>query len=196
LILTFSKGAAVSLDVSALLSRYFSGDALETMIVHGRVVAGLSLDICRYCGLSGDECDFVQEAALLHDIGVCQVNAPEIGVQGDHPYIMHGILGRSILEREGLSRHAMVCERHIGVGLTAADIAAQKLPLPCRDMAPTTVAEEIVCFADLFFSKKPGRLEQKKSPDVIRRKLALFGGDKVQIFDSWMGRFGAAVRTG
>jgi uncharacterized protein len=183
-------------DVVDVLGRYLWGEALEAVVGHGRAVAGLSLAVCRLEGLSGDECDFVRQAALLHDIGVCRVDAPWIGVHGEHPYIMHGVLGREILEAEGLPRHALVCERHIGVGLTAGDIVSQRLPLPVRDMSPTTLAEEIICFADLFFSKKPGKLDLRASPDRVREKLAPFGNHKIQIFDRWMGRFGAALDSG
>jgi uncharacterized protein len=184
------------LDVIGILGKYFEGEALANVATHGRVVADLALAVGREASLPGEECTFIEEAAILHDIGVCRVAAPEIGALGHHPYIMHGILGREILEREGLRRHSLVCERHIGVGLTINDIIVQQLPLPCRDMAPRTTAEEIICFADLFFSKKPGRLEHRKPAEQVREKLSFFGQDKVQIFDTWMVRFGAALRVG
>lgn len=183
----------MAVDMEAILTRYFTGAALEVVITHGRMVADLSQAIGRGIGVPAAELGFMEEAALLHDIGVCRVAAPEIGLHGAHPYIMHGILGREILEGEGLPRHALVCERHIGVGLTAADIASQRLPLPPRDMTPCTLAEEIICFADLFFSKKPGRLERRKPVEKVRAKLAGFGAAKVQIFDSWLRRFGAGL---
>ena len=37
-----------------------------------------------------------------------------------------------MLDSEGLPQHALVCERHIGVGLTMEDIRLQKLPLPFK----------------------------------------------------------------
>jgi len=182
----------MSLDTGGVLQRYFTGEALKVMVTHGRVVADLALAIGRGQALSDTELEFIEEAAMLHDIGTCRVEAFDIGLHGPHPYIMHGILGRQILEEEGLPRHALVCERHIGVGLTVSDIVKQRLPLPQRDMIPLTVPEEIICFADLFFSKKPGRLERRKPVAKVRAKLAGFGVDKVQIFDSWLERFGAA----
>lgn len=181
------------LDSMAILKRYFHGEALEVIVTHGRVVADLACAIGNGVKLPAEEISFLEEAAMLHDIGVCRVHAPGIGVYGEHPYIMHGILGREILEGEGLSRHAMVCERHIGVGLSVADIVNQQLPLPRRDMMPLSIAEEIICFADLFFSKKPGKLEHRKSVEQVRAKLAHFGSDKVQIFDTWVGRFGVGL---
>jgi uncharacterized protein len=172
-----------------LLEKYFKGDALDVVAVHGRVVADLALDICRQLNVTVNDCRFVEEAALLHDIGVCQIYAPKLGLYGEHPYIMHGIIGREILEREGLPLHALVCERHIGVGLTVDDIISQNLPLPQRDMSPLTLSEEIICFADLFYSKSPGKVTVKKSPEQVRKKLAGFGEGKLQIFDKWIEMF-------
>lgn len=161
--------------------------------VHGRVVAGLAGEIALSLELPAEERLFIEEAALLHDIGVCRVRAPEIDLHGEHPYIMHGVLGRKILEEEGLFRHAMVCERHIGVGLTEADILTQKLPLPLRDMQPVSTVEQIICFADLFFSKKMGHLESRKSTGQVRLTLSKFGETKLEIFDEWLKCFGAVL---
>lgn len=157
------------------------------------MVADLALTIATKSGLSGDDCTFIEEAALLHDIGICQVLAPGIGMYGENPYIMHGVLGRHILESEGFPRHALVCERHTGVGLTIEDIVSKNLPLPHRDMTPQTIPEEIICFADLFYSKTPGKLEKRKTPEKVRQKLSVFGDDKLQIFDRWMERYGKVV---
>ena len=181
------------LDTYAVLKRYFEGDLLELIVTHGRSVANLALDVGRSLDLADDELDFLEEAAMLHDIGVCRVHAPGIGIYGDSHYIMHGILGRIILEEEGLPRHALVCERHIGVGLSEVDIVSQGLPLPLRDMTPQVLTEEIICFSDLFFSKKVGELSHRKSAQRVREKLADFGEGKVQIFDTWLVRFGAAL---
>ena len=181
------------MDVHLILNRYFQGDILTMIVIHGSAVANLSVNIGCSIGLAESEIQFLAQAAMLHDIGICRVSAPEIGLFGKHNYIMHGILGREILEAEGYPRHALVCERHIGVGLTEEDIVSQGLPLPIRDMTPQNITEEIICFADLFFSKKPGALEQIKSVECVRRKLSKFGEKKLQIFDSWMLRFGKAL---
>lgn len=179
-----------------LLGRYFEGQALAVIVGHGRAVAGLALRVCRRLGLEEEACRFVEEAALLHDIGVCRTRAPDVGLDTGFPYIMHGIIGREILEREGFPRHALICERHIGVGLTVEDIIRQGLPLPQRDMSPLTTAEEIVCFADLFYSKSPGRITHQKPPEKVRTKLAAFGEGKALIFDRWMERFGGGLEAG
>lgn len=178
-----------------LLAKYFKGEALAAICTHGHVVAELAVSVCRHLGQPEEECRFVEEAALLHDIGVCRTTAPAIGLEVGFPYIMHGIIGREILEGEGLPRHGLVCERHIGVGLTVEDIIRQQLPLPQRDMSPVSVAEQIICFADLFYSKSPGKLLQRKSPEKVRSKLAAFGDAKALIFDQWMESFGAVLQS-
>ncbi len=178
-----------------MLARYFQGETLAVLIGHSRAVADLALDVSHCLGLPADECRFVEEAALLHDIGVCRIHAPKLGLHGEHPYISHGILGRGILELEQMPLHALVCERHIGVGLTVEDIITQSLPLPHRDMSPVSIHEQIVCFADLFYSKSPGKVTHRKSPEQVRHKLAGFGEVKVQIFDRWFGIFGAGLHV-
>lgn len=176
-------------DTEKMLAGYLSGFSLEIVLVHSRNVADLALRVCDHLRLGQEDRKFIEEAALLHDIGVCQVNAPDIGLHGTHPYIEHGVLGRAILEELGYPLHALVCERHIGVGLSQEDIELQNLPLPRRDMSPVSLNEQIICFADLFYSKTPGRLSERKSPEKIRKKLASFGSEKVKLFDCWMEKF-------
>jgi hypothetical protein len=33
----------------------------------------------------------------------------------------------------------------------------------------------------------------QKSPEQVRKKLAGFGGNKIQIFESWLDRFGTSL---
>ena len=72
--------------------------------------------------------DFVYEAAMLHDIGVYLTHAPSIYCTGEEPYIRHGIIGAELLRNEGYPKHALVCERHTGTGLTVDDIISQEKP--------------------------------------------------------------------
>ena len=180
-------------DTMGLLGKYFKNEVMDMVVIHGKMVSELALQTGQHLGMSGTELQFLEEAAMLHDIGICRVHAPGIGMHGEAPYIRHGIIGREILEGEGLPKHALICERHIGVGLTIDDITSQKLPLPLRDMTPQSVAEEIICFADLFYSKTPGKLERRKSVDRVREKLAGFGAGKVIVFDEWLKRFGVIL---
>jgi uncharacterized protein len=174
-----------------LLKKYFvaNEDSFAIVSEHSRMVADKALRIAVNLGNSEIDMQFIEEAALLHDIGVSRTHAPKIGCHGDAPYLYHGILGREILEAEGFQSHAMVCERHIGVGLTVDDIVRQKLHMPRRDMTPVTMEEKIICFADLFFSKRPGLLRHEKTIDQIRQNLAQHGMRKVSIFERWLIEF-------
>jgi uncharacterized protein len=131
--------------------------------------------------------NFIYESAMLHDIGIVFTDMPRLGSYGNHPYIVHGILGRAMLEKIGLLRHAMVCERHIGVGLTKG-YPPQKLPLPLRDMVPVTLEEKIVCYSDKFFSKTLSDNKEKTKEEILQ-SLSRFGRDKMEKFLSWMDEF-------
>lgn len=178
------------MDPLAILSKHFTGSerALEIVVEHSLAVAEKALAVGRRMDAQVD-LQFLREAAMLHDIGVCGIRAPDIGCTGSYPYITHGIIGREILDMEGFPAHALVCERHIGVGLTRNDIIAQNLPLPPREMAPVTMEERIICFADLFFSKRPGTLRKEKTVDEVKSNLARFGSEKVALFEAWLHEF-------
>lgn len=133
--------------------------------------------------------NLIREGALLHDIGSCLTSHKILGEKEGKPYILHGVLGREILEKENLPKHALIAERHIGVGITKEEIVKQKLPLPKREMIPETIEEEIVTYADCFFSKKEGFLEREESIKEIKAELAHFGLEKVKKFEEWMKKF-------
>ena len=118
---------------------------------------------------------------MLHDIGVFLTHAPEIYCMGDQPYICHGVLGAELMRADGYPRHALVCERHTGTGLTVADIIAQNLPLPHRDMCPVSLEEKLVCFADKFYSKS--NPDREKPLDKVRKSVARYGEDSLRRFE-------------
>ena len=176
-----------------LIDKYYRNnkEAKSILLAHSRQVADFAVGAAHKVALQEDvDCDFIEEAALLHDIGMIFTDTPELKCSGEEPYLMHGIIGAELLREEGFPRHALVCERHIGVGLTADDIIAQELPLPPRDMCPQSIEEEIIAYADLFFSKtRPG----KRSAEAVRESLARYGQHKVDIFNTWHQRFGEGV---
>lgn len=166
--------------------------ARDVLLQHSRMVAQKALEAALRVAGEGPDLDFIAEAALLHDIGIGKTHAPDIGCHGEHPYICHGFLGREMLEEEGLFRHALVCERHTGTGLGKEEILNAKLPLPLRDMRPQSLEEEILCYADKFFSKNLGDAGREKPLSKIRKQLAGFGEHQVARFDAWHYRFGGS----
>ena len=175
--------------VNELIHKYCEGnEPLEQILLrHSTDVAKRALKIAKaHPELEADE-SFLWEAAMLHDIGITRVDAPSIFCRGTEPYIKHGILGAEILRAEGLPRHARVAERHTGTGLTANEIIRQNLPLPHQDFTPESIEEQIVCYADKFYSKT--RLDIEKTPEQALRSLEKFGSDGLDVFKAWMERF-------
>ncbi len=150
---------------------------------HGRAVADKSLLIARSVADLHPDLTFIEEAAMLHDIGIFMTREPRLGCNGDKDYICHGYLGRELLEQEGLPAHGLVCERHVGVGLTVRDIERQNLPIPRREMLPVTLEEKIICYADKFFSKRIEALREEKGIEEVRRRIAGYGQDDLERFE-------------
>jgi len=164
-----------------ILSRHHDpkGQTFELLVVHSTLVARKALEVAgawsdRHPGETLD-LDFLREASLLHDIGIGLCDAPELYCSGKEPYLLHGALGREILEDEGLPLHALVCERHTGAGITAIEVREGDLPLPGRDYLPLSVEEKIICVADKFYSKNPAKLWREKEPQAIARSMDRWG---------------------
>lgn len=173
------------MNALAIIEKYYKKDSdlYNVLINHSTDVMNKSLAIVQNHPELEADAAFIQDAAMLHDIGIFTTNAPSIHCFGIAPYICHGYLGREILDHEGYPQHALVCERHTGTGLSLEEIVTQKLPLPHRDMKPVSVEEQIICFADCFFSKT--HLGEEKSVDSVRDSLAKYGEDSVKQFDKW-----------
>jgi len=173
------------MDPLMIIEKYYdrNSTAYDILVAHAKAVTGKSLAIAGRLKHPAPDEAFVEAAAMLHDIGIFRTNEPGIGCHGDKPYLCHGYLGRELLEREGLPRHALVCERHVGVGITVEDIERNGLPLPRRDMLPLTIEEQIICFADKFFSKRPDSLGLERPLEEVRKSIARYGPDKLKKFE-------------
>lgn len=170
---------------------YHPGSPLADMLIaHSINVRDKALKIAKRRSDLNPDMGFIAEAAMLHDIGIKQTAAHRMGCTGDLPYVCHGVVGRELLEQYGLPLHALVCERHIGAGITLSDIQKEGLPLPPRDMLPVSVEETIICYADKFFSKTSGG--QEHNIDMILAGLAPYGDDKVKRFLQWHQKFDLA----
>jgi uncharacterized protein len=143
------------------------------------------MGIAIHLNLSEEDLEFIGEASMLHDIGICFTAAPDIGCFGYLPYICHGFKGHNLLLSEGLPRHALVCERHTGTGLTLPEIDKMGGLLPFRPMEPVTIAEKVITYCDKFFSKDPEHLEDERSLTAIFESIGRFGEDKLNIFKEW-----------
>lgn len=177
------------MDYQSIIDEYYpsENELRRILMVHSRQVADRCLLIAsKHPELRLDK-EFLEEAAMLHDIGIYRTNAPGIQCFGTEPYIRHGLIGGQILREKGWERHARVCERHTGTGLTAWDIEQQQLPLPHEDFMPEVLEEQVVCYADKFYSKThPG---SERTVVEAMRALEKFGWDGIRRFQKWVDLF-------
>ena len=167
------------MDPIALIDKYYASqpELREVLIVHSRQVADRALSIVdRHPEWLADR-QFVEEAAMLHDIGIIYCHAPKIHCMGTHRYIEHGYLGAELLRKEGLPRHALVAERHTGSGITLEQVIRDELPIPERDYCPVSIEEKIICYADKFYSKT--HLNEETPVTRVRQKLWMYGHDAI-----------------
>jgi len=168
-----------------IIKKYYQEETelYKILLDHSFSVAEKSLSIAQNHPEMFLNTAFIYEAAMLHDIGIIRTYAPEIHCFGEFPYICHGYIGNELLLEEGFPRHGLVCERHTGIGISLKNIIKENLPVPKRDMIPESMEEQLICFADKFFSKT--RPEKEKSVDKIRKNLSKRGEEQVKKFDDW-----------
>ena len=163
------------MDYISIINKYYPNDdeLRQLLLKHSRQVADRCMQIVRKHKELSVDVQFLEEAALLHDIGIFKCDAPSIYCMGTEPYIKHGPIGGELLRVEGFPRHARVAERHTGTGLPGYE--------------PETLEEQIICYADKFYSKS--------SPDRVRtvaeaaQSLEKFGAAGVRKFLDWATRF-------
>jgi uncharacterized protein len=175
-------------DYFSIIHKYIppGSPAYRIYLPHVTLVTAKALEIARRLKLDNKQLLFIEEAGMLHDIGIVHVKAKEIGCMGEMPYVCHVIEGRKILEEEGLPKHARVAENHIGVGgITIDEIIKNKMPLPPRDIIAETIEEKIISYADLFFSKNPSRVFLEKPLSQVKAKVKKYGKRQEKLFKEW-----------
>lgn len=176
-------------DYLKIIEKYIppSSMAFRIYMVHVSLVTAKALKIGRRLKLDSNQLRFIEEACMLHDIGIVKIRKKIIGCTGELPYIFHLPEGRKILEQEGLPMHARVAENHVGVGgLTKDEIIRKKLLIPPVDMLAETIEEKIISYADLFYSKNPSKLWVEKSHKLVRSKAILMGKRQERLFEKWI----------
>lgn len=173
-----------------IIDKYYSDNAelRDLLVTHSELVTAKALKAAGMHPELGVDVQFVKEAGMLHDIGIFLTDAPGIHCHGKEPYLCHGILGAELMRKENYPRHARVCERHTGAGLTAEEIEKQNLPLPHKDFLPESIEEKLICYADKFYSKTHPTAE--KTVEQARASLRKFGGEGAARFEEWIKMFG------
>ena len=161
--------------------------ALDLVWTHCGIVARLAAQVVQRLDAPVDA-RLVRAGALLHDIGVYELYDSRGDL--DHGrYVRHGVLGHELLRRVGLPEAlCRFCSCHTGVGITADDVVAQRLPLPVRDYVATSLEEQVVMYADTFHSKTAPPVFV--TAPTYARQLRAFGAGKVALFEGMVERFG------
>lgn len=163
------------MDYLSIIDKYYPADdeLRRILMIHSRQVADRCLAIVAKHKELPVDVQFMEEAAMLHDIGIYRCDAPSIHCHGTEPYLRHGPIGGEILRAEGFPRHARVAERHTGTGLPGYE--------------PETLEEQIICYADKFYSKS--RLDRVLTVAETAQSLEKFGHEGVLKFLAWAERF-------
>lgn len=177
------------MNFQQIIDHYYTpGKLRDILMVHSRKVADKAIKICK----NPELIPFIEAAAMLHDIGIIQCDAIGIECHGSEPYICHGHIGAEMLRQdahlfamtqEEIEPYARVCERHTGAGLTKEQIISQSLPLPHEDFLPETLEEQIICYADKFFSKTHSEVE--KPYERALKSIEKFGEEGAERFKQW-----------
>ncbi len=174
-----------------ILNEYYraGSEAHKIVVRHGEDVTRKAIEVAHKVRHLNPDFEFIREAAMLHDVAIFLTDTPKLDCHGKYPYVCHGYLGRKLLENRDLPKHALVCERHVGIGITAEEVLKRNLPLPKRDMIPVSLEEWIICYADKFFSKNGRRTEREKPVAEVLLTIAPYGCDKIATFRSWLRLF-------
>lgn len=172
-----------------IIDKYYNEqkELRNILVTHSEQVANRALKIIDNKPQLGIDRNFIYEAAMLHDIGIFLCDAPNIFCFGTHHYIEHGYLGAEILRKEGLPQHALIAERHTGTGITMEQIEMEDLPIPVGNYVPVSIEEELICYADKFYSKS--HINEELSLSTVRSNLWRYGFESVQRFDNWHKKF-------
>lgn len=178
------------MDYIALIDKYYasSPELRNVLLTHSRQVADRALQILDKHPEWQVDRTFVEEAAMLHDIGIIYCDAPKIYCFGPHKYIEHGYLGAELLRKEGLPQHALVAERHTGTGITIEQVEREELPIPERDYCPQSLEEKLICYADKFYSKS--HLGEEVALEKLKANIWKYGHDAIVRWNELEALFG------
>jgi uncharacterized protein len=158
-----------------LLKRYAPNQNIfDAVLRHSKKVREIAL---RYAQKIPEvDIEFIKTGSLLHDIGRFKFKPGKTS-------LYHGIHGAEIVRKEGLpERYALLCERHIGAGISREEIERRGLDLPKKDYMPVSKEEKIITHADnLVFGAEEvsikdavGRFKNKVGDATSRKIQALY----------------------
>ncbi len=179
-------------DYFSIIRKYIkpTSPLFRIYLIHCILVTSKAIKIAKRLNLKKSQIRFIEEAGMLHDIGIVKTNIPEICCFGNKEYIQHGIEGSKILKKEGLLKHAKLVEKHVGYGISKKQIIKRQLPLPKKDLIPKTIEEKIISYSDLFFTKKPNLIWHEETWREIKKFFNRFKDEGYEErFNEWRKMF-------
>jgi uncharacterized protein len=157
-------------DAIELLKEYSDSErAFKAVLAHSQKVKEVALKLAMEHPYADRE--FIRTACILHDIGRFKYPPGKDSLK-------HGMEGSRILRREGLRKHALVCERHLGAGIPAQEIVAHRLPLPKRDLMPVSMEEKIITLADCLVSHDR-KIPARKVYESFKKELGTIAAERL-----------------
>ena len=101
------------MDYLSYIYKYYpeDDDLRRLLLKHSRQVADRCMKIAKKHRELPIDVQFLEEAAMLHDIGIFRCQAPSIFCNGTEPYICHGQIGGKLLRAEAKIGRASCRER-------------------------------------------------------------------------------------
>ena len=179
------------MNAQEIIDRYYplENELKDIFMIHARAVTQMALDLAKKHPELKMDLQFIEEAAMLHDLGIFLTDAPRIHCYGNAQYLCHGYLGAELLRSLGYERHARVCERHTGTGLKKEQILANGWDIPAKDLLPETLEEQLICFADKFYSKTK-YLYEARTFEQVKMSMAKISASSVEKIEEWQRLFG------
>ena len=173
-----------------IIDKYYSdNEPLRALLLHhSRQVLSKAIHVCdSHPELKLDR-KLVEEGSMLHDVGIFLCDAPRIHCHGTYHYLYHGVAGARLMRELGREDIARICERHTGTGLTDESFLSRGLVPPGGILAPQTLEEKVISYADKFFSKS--HPERERTVEETMQSLRKFGEKDTKTFLEWVKMFG------
>lgn len=146
--------------------------SFDIVLRHSQRVAEIAVGYAKQIG--GMDLNFIECAALLHDIGRFQCPP------GSACSSRHGFVGAELLRAEGVDEAiARVAERHVGAGISRQDIIERNLDLPHQDFLPVTREEKIITHSDNL-GKADRRWTMEEAVERHARGISPAYGERVR----------------
>ena len=176
------------MDAIALIDKYYA-DTPRLRNFYGFIAAQVA-DRCLKIAVLHPELGldkaFLEEAALLHDIGILHTHAPGILCTGDAPYICHGYLGAEMLRAEGF-RVTPGCASVIPVrGFRAKKLQRRVCLYLCRIIIRRLWRNSSSVMRINLFQIPSQR---GKTPEQALKSVSKYGEDGARRFRHWMELF-------